>query len=81
MEVNLKVSQRDPPDRVGDDTVYMKHRLLRVNEVLKRELSGLITREMKFEQGSRYHQSGGHHLRSEKRTRLCQRPWDDGRKT
>ena len=29
----------------------MKHRLLRVNEVLKRELSGLIAREMNFEQG------------------------------
>ena len=29
----------------------MKHRLLRVNEVLKRELSGLIAREMKFETG------------------------------
>ena len=29
----------------------MKHRLLRVNEVLKRELSGIITREMKFETG------------------------------
>ena len=34
-----------------DDTVYMKHRLLRVNEMLKRELSGLIAREMNFEQG------------------------------
>ena len=29
----------------------MKHRLLRVNEMLKRELSGLIAREMNFEQG------------------------------
>jgi ribosome-binding factor A len=29
----------------------MKHRLLRVNEVLKRELSGIIVREMKFEKG------------------------------
>jgi ribosome-binding factor A len=29
----------------------MKHRLLRVNEVLKRELSGIIAREMNFEQG------------------------------
>jgi ribosome-binding factor A len=29
----------------------MKHRLLRVNEILKRELSGLIMREMNFEQG------------------------------
>jgi ribosome-binding factor A len=29
----------------------MKHRLLRVNEVLKRELSAIITREMKFETG------------------------------
>jgi ribosome-binding factor A len=29
----------------------MKHRLLRVNEILKRELSGIITREMKFEKG------------------------------
>ena len=29
----------------------MKHRLLRVNEVVKRELSLLITREMNFEQG------------------------------
>ena len=29
----------------------MKHRLLRVNEVLKRELSGIIMREMKFEKG------------------------------
>jgi ribosome-binding factor A len=27
----------------------MKHRLLRVNEVLKRELSSLITREINFE--------------------------------
>jgi len=29
----------------------MKHRLLRINEMLKRELSGIITREMKFEKG------------------------------
>jgi ribosome-binding factor A len=29
----------------------MKHRLLRVNEILKRELSGIIMREMKFENG------------------------------
>ena len=29
----------------------MKHRLLRVNEILKRELSGLIVREMDFEHG------------------------------
>jgi ribosome-binding factor A len=29
----------------------MKHRLLRVNEVLKRELSRIIVREMKFEKG------------------------------
>lgn len=29
----------------------MKHRLLRVNEILKRELSGLMLREMNFEQG------------------------------
>jgi ribosome-binding factor A len=29
----------------------MKHRLLRINEMLKRELSGLIAREMNFEQG------------------------------
>jgi ribosome-binding factor A len=29
----------------------MKHRLLRVNEMLKRELSSLIAREMDFEQG------------------------------
>jgi len=29
----------------------MKHRLLRVNEILKRELSGLLVREMNFEQG------------------------------
>ncbi|MGZ4986037.1 MAG: ribosome-binding factor A, partial [Chthoniobacterales bacterium] len=27
----------------------MKHRLLRVNEVVKRELSTIITREMTFE--------------------------------
>jgi ribosome-binding factor A len=27
----------------------MKHRLLRVNELLKRELSGIITREISFE--------------------------------
>jgi ribosome-binding factor A len=27
----------------------MKHRLLRVNELLKRELSGIITREINFE--------------------------------
>jgi ribosome-binding factor A len=27
----------------------MKHRMLRVNEVVKRELSGIITREMSFE--------------------------------
>ena len=51
MEVNLKVSQRDPSSSGRDDSVYMKHRLLRVNEVLKRELSGIITREMKFETG------------------------------
>ena len=29
----------------------MKHRLLRVNELLKRELSGIITREIAFEKG------------------------------
>lgn len=29
----------------------MKHRLLRVNEVLKRELSGLIVREIDFKKG------------------------------
>ena len=29
----------------------MKHRLLRVNEVLKRELSGIIAREIAFEKG------------------------------
>ena len=34
-----------------DDNVVMKHRLLRVNEMLKRELSVIITREMKFEKG------------------------------
>jgi ribosome-binding factor A len=28
---------------------HMKHRLLRVNEILKRELSTIITREMTFE--------------------------------
>ena len=27
----------------------MKHRMLRVNEVVKRELSGIITRELNFE--------------------------------
>ncbi|PYK31409.1 MAG: 30S ribosome-binding factor RbfA [Verrucomicrobia bacterium] len=27
----------------------MKHRMLRVNEVVKRELSGIMTREMNFE--------------------------------
>lgn len=27
----------------------MKHRMLRVNEVVKRELSGILTREIKFE--------------------------------
>jgi ribosome-binding factor A len=27
----------------------MKHRMLRVNELLKRELSGIIAREMSFE--------------------------------
>ena len=29
----------------------MKHRLLRVNELLKRELSGIIAREMTFQTG------------------------------
>lgn len=29
----------------------MKHRLLRVNEILKRELSGLLAREMNFKEG------------------------------
>ena len=29
----------------------MKHRLLRVNEILKRQLSGLLAREMNFDQG------------------------------
>src|SRR5437867_11562130 len=29
----------------------MKHRMLRVNEVVKRELSGIIAREMNFEGG------------------------------
>jgi len=27
----------------------MKHRMLRINEVVKRELSGIIAREMNFE--------------------------------
>ena len=27
----------------------MKHRMLRVNEVIKRELSGIVTREIQFE--------------------------------
>src|SRR5205807_1424368 len=31
--------------------LQMKHRLLRVNELLKRELSGIIAREMTFETG------------------------------
>jgi ribosome-binding factor A len=30
-------------------TFFMKHRLLRVNELLKRELSSIITREITFE--------------------------------
>src|SRR5882762_2533602 len=30
-------------------TQIMKHRMLRVNEVVKRELSGIIAREMSFE--------------------------------
>ena len=29
----------------------MKHRLLRVNELLKRELSGIIVREIAFKKG------------------------------
>jgi ribosome-binding factor A len=29
----------------------MKHRLLRVNELIKRELSGIIAREVSFERG------------------------------
>jgi ribosome-binding factor A len=29
----------------------MKHRLLRVNELIKRELSGIIAREINFERG------------------------------
>ena len=30
-------------------TIVMKHRMLRVNELLKRELSGIIAREITFE--------------------------------
>ena len=57
----------------------MKHRLLRVNEVLKRELSGLIAREMNFEQG--LVSVNQVDITSDlKNARLCQRPWDDGRK-
>jgi ribosome-binding factor A len=48
----LIVNRQSPPSTINlDDQRFMKHRLLRVNEVLKRELSGIITREMKFETG------------------------------
>ena len=33
------------------ERLQMKHRLLRVNELLKRELSGIIAREITFETG------------------------------
>ena len=40
----------DAPDWRFTETPYkMKHRLLRVNELLKRELSAIITRELSFE--------------------------------
>jgi ribosome-binding factor A len=40
------------PDRFNGSTLQrkkMKHRMLRVNEVVKRELSGIIAREMSFD--------------------------------
>jgi ribosome-binding factor A len=37
------------PDRAGRLQIEMKHRLLRVNELVKRELSAIITREVTFE--------------------------------
>ena len=52
MEPRRSVAVREQnihPDRAG--RLQMKHRLLRVNEILKRELSGLLAREMNFEQG------------------------------
>jgi ribosome-binding factor A len=35
--------------RFNTSTKTMKHRMLRVNEVVKRELSAIVTREMSFE--------------------------------
>jgi ribosome-binding factor A len=35
--------------RFNPSTKKMKHRMLRVNEVVKRELSGIIARELSFE--------------------------------
>jgi len=37
------------PAGINDAGYNMKHRLLRVNELLKRELSSIITREITFE--------------------------------
>jgi len=39
----------DQPFCHQPSTFLMKHRLLRVNELLKRELSGIIVRELSFE--------------------------------
>ncbi|MFZ1219271.1 MAG: 30S ribosome-binding factor RbfA, partial [Chthoniobacterales bacterium] len=36
-------------DSVSPYQIFMKHRLLRVNELLKRELSSIITRELTFD--------------------------------
>jgi len=47
---------------------------------LKRELSGLIAREMNFEQGLVSINQVDITSDLKKRTRLCQRPWYDGRK-
>jgi ribosome-binding factor A len=49
VEVSLNTAQRDPSTSNREDNAVMKHRLLRVNEVLKRELSAMIAREIAFD--------------------------------
>ena len=48
-----KDNSRDPSNPLrsarDDKSLFMKHRQLRVNEMVKRELSGIIAREINFE--------------------------------
>jgi ribosome-binding factor A len=46
--IAVDVATRDAPGLSGAPTFEMKHRLLRVNELVKREVSGIIARELNF---------------------------------